>query len=183
MIKYALLGLLREQRDCGYRLKRRFEERIGALWQLNTGQVYQTLRSLQRADLVQESGIELDAPSSDGGRPRRTFQLTPKGLRVLERWLQRAPARARPVRDETLLRLLLLEPDRHGEAVAQIGKLAHLYKQQLTVLLAHKRRLPRNPTGPLLVRELGLESALLHTEAHLRWLEHTHRRLTGEAGR
>jgi DNA-binding PadR family transcriptional regulator len=176
MIKYALLGLLREQRDCGYRLRRRFEERLGALWHLNTGQVYQTLRALEKAGLVRESGIEFDPPS-DACRPRRVFELTQNGSRVLERWLRRPPARARPVRDETLLRLLLLEPGRHAEALEQIAKLAHLYKQQLTVLLAQKRRLPANATGALLVREVGIESALLHTEAHLRWLEHTKKRL------
>ena len=41
-----------------------------------------------------------------------------------------------------------------------------------------KRRL-RNASGaPSLVREIGLESALLHTEAHIRWLEYVQQRLT-----
>jgi DNA-binding PadR family transcriptional regulator len=178
MIKYALLGLLREQHDCGYRLKRRFEERLGALWHLNTGQVYQTLRGLERAGLVREMLLEGNGTPSDGGRHRRVFELTPRGLQVLERWLQRPPARARPVRDETLLRLLLLEPRRQAEGLAQIDKLTHVYKKQLTLLLSQKRRL-RNASGaPSLVREIGLESALLHTEAHIRWLEYVQQRLT-----
>ena len=52
MVRYALLGLLREQADYGYRLKRRFDERVGSLWQLNIGQVYQTLSALKREGLV-----------------------------------------------------------------------------------------------------------------------------------
>ena len=32
MLQYALLWLLHEQPDYGYRLKRRFEERMGGVW-------------------------------------------------------------------------------------------------------------------------------------------------------
>jgi DNA-binding PadR family transcriptional regulator len=109
MVRYALLGLLREERDYGYRLKRRFDERVGTLWHLNIGQVYQTLRALQRAGLV----VEIDGEETNEPYPgRRMFELTPKGQRVLERWLARPPVRPRPVRDETLIRLLVLEPER-----------------------------------------------------------------------
>jgi DNA-binding PadR family transcriptional regulator len=177
MVKYALLGLLREHRDYGYQLKRRFDERLGSLWRLNSGQIYQTLRSLTRSGLVEEVRVA----EADGGatplRPRRIFELTPKGERVLDRWLARPPGRSRPVRDETLLRLLVMAPERHAEAAAQIERLLHLYRQQSTRLLAAKRKLPKHGAGPLLVQELGLEAALLHTEAHIRWLEFTRQRL------
>ena len=177
MIKYALLGLLREGPDHGYRLKKRFDERIGSLWQLNAGQVYQILHALKRSGLVSESMTEDDGKERDLMRPRRVFVLTAKGQRVLERWLSRAPARARPARDETLLRLLVLAPDRHAEAAGQIDKISQIYHQQAQRLLAEKRRLPVQREGALLVREIGLEADLLHTEAHLKWLDFTAQRL------
>jgi len=183
MVKYALLGLLRERRDYGYQLKRRFDERLGSLWRLNSGQIYQTLRTLTRAGLVTEVPIPLE-PAQDVSplRPRRVFELTSKGERVLERWLQRPPARARPVRDETLLRLLVLAPEHHAAAAAHIDRLLHLYRQQLTRLLAAKRKLPRAGDGPLFVQSLGLEAALLHTEAHIKWMELTRARLMERGG-
>ena len=119
MIKYALLGLLREKPDHGYQLKKRFDERLGSLWQLNAGQVYQTLQALARAGLVVEVTLDDDAPDPNVMRPRRVFDLTAKGKRALDRWLERTPRHARPARDETLLRLLVLSSERHAEAAAQ----------------------------------------------------------------
>ncbi len=169
MVRYALLGLLREERDYGYRLKRRFDDRVGALWHLNIGQVYQTLRSLQRSGLV----VEVDGEETNEPYPgRRMFELTPKGQRVLERWLVRPPVRPRPVRDETLIRLLVLEPERREQAVARVVEQEHLYRRELTRLQAQKRRLQAADGTANLVGHFGVEAALLHTEAHLRWLEY-----------
>jgi len=175
MVRYALLGLLREQRDYGYRLKLRFDERVGTAWHLNIGQVYQTLRALQRAKLVNE----VDDGTSDG-QPhpaRRLFELTPKGHRTLERWLQRPPVRLRPVRDEMLIRLLVVEPDRRSELLERLAEQEHQYKRQLARLLTQQRRQPASMGGEHLVRNLSIEAALLHTEAHLKWLEYCRERL------
>ncbi len=175
MVRYALLGLLREQRDYGYRLKLRFDERVGTAWHLNIGQVYQTLRALQRAKLV----TEVEDGSSDGQHPaRRLFELTPKGHRTLERWLQRPPVRLRPVRDEMLIRLLVAAPERRGELLGRLAEQEHQYKRQLARLLAQQRRQPESTDHDALVRHLSLEAALLHTEAHLKWIAYCRERLT-----
>ena len=173
MIRYALLGLLQEQRDYGYHLKRRFDERVGTIWHLNIGQVYQTLRTLERTGLISAAGETKDEQYP----ARRLYELTPKGRRVLEQWLHRPPTRPRPVRDETLIHLLVLEAARPSEALGRIAAQEHLYKRHLSRLLSQKRRLPPEKTGTVLVSNLGLEAAILHTEAHLRWLEYCRQRL------
>ena len=184
MVRYALLGLLREQCDYGYHLKRRFDERVGTIWHLNIGQVYQTLRALERAGMV----AAIDAPETNGAGDdqypaRRLYELTAKGQRVLEQWVQRPPIRPRPVRDETLIRLLVLEPGRRTEALARIAAQEHLYKRHLARLMAQKRRLPATADGgSVLVSHLGLEAALLHTEAHIKWLEYCRQRLQESVG-
>lgn len=183
MIKYAMLGLLREQADYGYSLRQRFEDRLGTVWRLNSGQVYQTLRRLERSGLVVES--EPDAPTepTDLSHPaRRVFRLTAKGVRVLERWLTRPPSYSSPARDETLLRLMVLDPERRQAAIEQIQKLTQVYTKKIAVLLSQKRRLLR-PGEASLVRDVGLEAALLHAEAHLKWLEYTKARLEEDAQR
>lgn len=177
MVRYALLGLLRESNDYGYRLKRRFDERVGQLWNLNIGQVYQTLRSLQQAGLV--SATE---QGNDDHPARRVFRLTPEGSRVLEKWLHRRPSRPRPLRDETLIRLLFLDGERTAEALARIAEQERLYKKHMARLLAEKRRVGTGPRGAPLVRHLGLEAALLHAEAHLRWLEYCRQKLEAATG-
>jgi DNA-binding PadR family transcriptional regulator len=174
MVRFALLGLLREQRDYGYRLKRRFDDRVGMLWHLNIGQVYQTLRSMQRTGLV----VEVDDGAGDDAQlGRRLFELTAKGRRVLDRWLLRPPSRPRPVRDETLIRLLLLEPGNWETALARIDAQDSLYRRHLARLLAEKRRMRCDAGSAGLVGHLGLEAALLQAEAHLKWLEYCRQRL------
>jgi DNA-binding PadR family transcriptional regulator len=182
MIKYALLGLLREKPDYGYHLRKRFEERLGTVWRLNPGQVYQTLQALVKAGLANEIVDDRAVADPSEMRSRRLFELTAKGERLLERWLQRSPARARPARDETLLRLLVIPVDGHDEAARQIDKLLRVQRRFAASLVAEKHRLPGSMERPQLVREVGLEAALLHTEAHIKWLELARRRLQDSAG-
>src|SRR5262245_18554335 len=110
MIRYARLGLLQEQRDYGYHLKRRFDDRGGTVGHLNSGPGYQTLRALERSGMIVAVDGAPEAQTDDQYPARRLYELTAKGKRVLEQWLQRPPHRPRPVRDETLIRLLVLEP-------------------------------------------------------------------------
>jgi len=173
MLQYALLWLLHEQRDYGYRLKRRFEERMGDVWLLNIGQVYQTLQRLRRAGLV----TVVDGATADQYPARRLFELSPKGERVLARWLRRPPARPRPVRDESMVRLLVVGAGRDGVTTAQIDEQEASFRRHLGRLRAQRARVPTGGNGCGRVRQLGLEAAVLHAEAHLKWLAHCRQHL------
>lgn len=179
MLQYALLGLLRDHPDYGYNLKRRFDERMGTVWNLNIGQVYQTLHALEEDGLVEHVGAAADP---DQYPVRRLFRLTSKGERVLERWLERPPSRPRPVRDETLVRLLVLGTGRWERGTARLVEQEQLYRKHVTRLLAQTSRLPEDDAGPSLIRRLGLEAELLHAEAHLKWLAGCRRQLEALSG-
>ncbi len=166
MLQYALLGLLRTQPDYGYRLKRRFDAYLGSIWQLNIGQVYQTLHQLEAAGLVEE----VDRGAEDDGTTRRRFAITSKGALLLDRWLRRPPLRPRPVRDESLVRLLVLEAGTSGDGAEALAQQELVYRRHLTRLEAIRHRLGRDGATTH-VRRLALDAELLHTEAHLRWLD------------
>lgn len=168
MLRYAFLGLLRERADCGYRLRRRFEAMMGPAWRLNAGQVYQTLRVLERAGLVRPVGEVALGP-----HPRRAFAITPQGMRVLDRWLQQPAPRVRPVRDGMLVRLALLLDGRAAEVAGRLAAQERSYALHLTRL-----RLLRGRTTSV-VHRLGLDAEILHTDAHLRWLASCRHALAG----
>jgi DNA-binding PadR family transcriptional regulator len=153
--RYAVLGLLAESPDHGYRLRRRFDDRIGSVWHLNPGQVYQTLRTLEEQELIR--AIDDDGP-------------TARGRKLLESWLRKPPTRPNPVRDETLVRLMVLESARPEIAAERIRIQEHLYREHMTRLAEQVRRFEL--TGGERTTRFGLEAAILHTEAHLRWLEY-----------
>lgn len=75
----CLLLLLREQPDHGYGLVDRLRP-LNAV-DGNAGRVYRMLRVLEETGLVR-SGWS----SSDAGPPRRVYQLTPAGARMLDEW-------------------------------------------------------------------------------------------------
>ena len=55
-VKHSLLAVLADGDRYGYQLRAEFEERTGATWPLNIGQVYTTLSRLERDGLVEPAG-------------------------------------------------------------------------------------------------------------------------------
>ncbi len=164
MLRYAILALLREQADYGYRLKQRFDDRTGGAWLLNIGQVYQTLQCLERSGLI--AGTRAASPPRPV--PRRVVAITPKGIRALERWMRRPTGQPRPVRDELLLRLLASDPAERAALrphVASQEQLCRARLQRIVELLAD----PERRGEP--VQRLSLEAEMLHMLAQLAWLE------------
>ncbi len=103
----VILGLLRFSPRTGYDVKRVTDFSTRFFWRASYGQIYPELRGLEGAGLVRAS----EEPR--GRRPRRVYELTPKGERALSAWLL-GETDLYEVRDEGLLRLFfgeLVEPE------------------------------------------------------------------------
>lgn len=68
-IKHALLVLMLDEPTSASQLQTKFEETMG-IWQLNIGQVTQTIQRLQRDGLAETAGTTV----SSNGRTVDTFQ-------------------------------------------------------------------------------------------------------------
>jgi len=198
-VRHAVLGLLAERPDHGYRIKKRFEERVGQVWGLNIGQVYQTLQSLEANGLVRRIDAEArdthTAPATQStqiakdtqsdkpmSKDRQRYELTQKGQSALDAWLKRQPNTPKPMRDELLVRLLLLGRERREQALARIDAQIRVYKRYLATLRARERKVVRAASENALGAVLGLDAARLHAEAHIRWLENCKLRFEDEEG-
>ncbi len=168
MIDYAILSLLCGRNGHGYEIKRRFDEALGPIWCLNVGQVYQALRSLEARGLIREQA-DPEVPGGRGGpgRNRRTYGITPKGERALERWLRRAPTRTPPLRDEILVRLLVARATGEEAAVAQIEASERAHRGRLA---RAREEAARKRGEDALLAQLGLSAEIAHLEARLAWL-------------
>jgi len=81
-IEPTLLLLLRERPLHGYELLERVSE-LGVEGRVDVGNVYRLLRSLEEEGIVRsEWNRELPGPA------KRTYELTPAGRRVLDRWAE-----------------------------------------------------------------------------------------------
>jgi DNA-binding PadR family transcriptional regulator len=165
LLRYAILGLLDGQELHGYRIKAAFEERVGPLWPLNFGQIYQTLKELRRRGLVDG---RFDRGNGHVGR--WVYTITAKGRRALDTWLARAPRPPQPARDEMLIRLLVLDRKTTESRLGQLARQARLYHDWIATLAAQRAAYEAEADGTGALRMLATDAAILQAEAHLGWL-------------
>lgn len=173
-VRHAVLGLLAEEPRHPYELKRAFDERVGSFWAVNYGQIYQTVDRLEREGLVAGSDV------AQRKRPdKRIFEVTDRGLDEFNRWLNTPKAKARPLRDEFLVKLLFADLDHPEEVLKVVEQQQEIYLEKMRTLTARKRMLARSTDESRgLATSLLVEAALFHAEADLRWLEHVRLTLT-----
>ena len=169
-VKFAMLSLLSDEPAHGYRLRQRFEEKIGDFWQLNGGQVYQTLKTLERDGWIEVLGPAPDPTAMRASRESVQYQLTDEGRAGLRKWLAKPATTPEPHRDEILVRLLVLDDAAEVETRRFIRHEQEIYSHYLVCLSSKKRRLPSEIGKETLAARLGIEAAISHASAHLEWL-------------
>ncbi len=97
-VRHALLALLSSGSKYGLQLLGEFEARTGEVWPLNVGQVYSTLRRLERDG-------EVESEDEDG--PQKRYRITESGLSELAAWLRPPPPGTGPPRDELVIKVLV----------------------------------------------------------------------------
>jgi DNA-binding PadR family transcriptional regulator len=168
-VQHALLALLSQQSRHGYELHDLFEAAVGGHWELNSGQIYSSLDRLARDGLVYEEGVE-----KGGGPDKRVWALTDEGRAALLRWWHSAVPRDYRLRDEFYLKLMLAIVTR----AERPHLVLHVQRRELFQEL-HDLTTRRNAANPAqeLAQILLLDSAIMHTEAELRWLDMVESRL------
>jgi DNA-binding PadR family transcriptional regulator len=163
-VSYALLGLLEQEPNHGYELKRQYDQYFGRDKPLPYGQVYSTLSRLARDGRVLTGG---SAPGE--GPERKLYAITDDGEQALAAWLT-TPEAPEPhlqtvLAVKVVLALLLRRP---AESYLDAQRHAHIARmRELTIV---RREAP-------LVDALLADHAIFHLEADLRWIELTVARL------
>src|SRR5918996_3873607 len=111
----VILGMLAARPRSGYEIKQLVDRSTRFFWAASYGQIYPELKRLEGAGLVEGT----DA-SSQGGRQRTIYELTPEGAGVAREWISTAPE-VFELRDEGLLELFfagVIDPAR-GPGIAR----------------------------------------------------------------
>ena len=163
-VPHTLLGLLEVQPRHGYDLKRAYDVHFGQDRPLKAGQVYATLGRLER-----DGYVVVAATGRDGGPDRTTYAVTADGVTDLNRWFAMPEGPSAYLQPALFAKVVL---------ALQTGRDAHgLLDAQRAEHLVTMRALTAQKVDADLDRVLGLDYALFHLEADLRWLEHTAARL------
>jgi len=101
--KFVLLGLLSRRPLTGYDIKKTVETRLDYVWDLSNGQIYPTLKTLEKNGLITRK-----VETRESGPIRKIYTITEKGTRELKTWLGE-PAHPEVNRYEMLLKLMFGE--------------------------------------------------------------------------
>jgi len=163
-VSYALLGLLEQEPNHGYELKRRYDRYFAGERPLAYGQVYSTLARLARDGRVSEGG---SLPGE--GPERKLYAITPAGTEVVEAWLTTPEAPEPHLQTVLAVKVILsLLLERPAEEYLDNQRRSHL---------ARMRELTAARKDASLVDALLMDHAIFHLEADLRWIDLTTARL------
>ena len=168
-VKHSLLAVLADGDRYGYQLRAEFEERTGATWPLNIGQVYTTLSRLERDGLVEAAGQDVQG--------HVFYRITDAGREELLAWFARPVTRAERPRDELAVKLALAVTV-EGVDVAAI---VHAQRKHALGALQDYTRVKARLAPEELAASLVLESMIFQCEAEIRWLDHVEARVTRHA--
>jgi len=162
-LRFAILWCLARGIRHGYEMRRALGELTDGLWEINPGHVYHALRTLERDGFVRLANVVEQTNLPD----RKEYALTDAGETVLAHWLGQPVAPERPVKDEALVKLLLLVEAGEPDAIA-----LYLAAQRATCegdRDALRAQLAALPAGERAGR-LAILAAVEDAEASLRWL-------------
>lgn len=165
--KHALLGLLLHRSAYPYELADRLQQRLGPAWDVNSGQLYQTISRLEQDGLIQR--VEDGKP---GREDRHVFAITEDGVDEFERWFDGVTGGVRLSRRPLLVKITLAGPERLAHALTQIDTYERNCATHLQEL-AHQRELVAVDRAQLradhVLLRLNLSADILQLEAELRW--------------
>ena len=162
-LRFALLGLLEDGPASGYTLTTRFDNSLRKYaWTAQQSHIYPELNRLAGEGLIEVV--------DEGARGRRTWALTELGRTALHEWLL-APAKPRAVRDEQMLRVMLISALTPDEARVQVREHLAEAEQQGAELreIAATADAGTHPRGRLRLGRLALELGILQADAQRAW--------------
>jgi DNA-binding PadR family transcriptional regulator len=138
-------------------------------WDVKPAQIYSTLARLQESGHIVE---ELDGADGEGA-DRRVYAITEKGQIDLATWFN-TPVTREHQRDEVFAKLMLaiVTDAITPRKVLQIQR-AKLYQDLHALTVQRSKVDPQNDLAHMLL----LDSAVMHLEADLRWLDMVDARL------
>jgi DNA-binding PadR family transcriptional regulator len=164
LLGYALLGLIHQQPQSGYDLRKIFASTAMGTFSDSPGAIYPALRRLETSGLVCGTVVE-----SATLRRRRVFRITPQGLDAFKAWLKLPVTRDDVIRrvPDLMVRFAFMDQTVGEERTAEFlseyaGEMAGYIPSLQQYLETHASEMP-------LSSRLALECGIQEYESRLRW--------------
>ena len=165
-VRHALLALLSDGPKYGLQLREEFELGTGEVWPLNAGQVYTTLRRLERDGMVASD-------AEDDGGPQQHYRLTDAGAEELQAWLASPSDPTHPPRDELVIKVLVAIRIRGVDVAALLQQ----HRRALVEAMQHFTAMKASADPDDLGTQVVADAEVFRIDAVIRWLDSTEARL------
>jgi DNA-binding PadR family transcriptional regulator len=176
-VKYVLLGLLLDRPGYPYQLADRMQHRLGPGWQLDSGQLYQAVKGLERDELIERIRNE-----SIRHRERHVFAITKRGVEEFDRWFEQTPDAMRSSGRELRVKITFAGPDRLPQAMTKVEDYRCNCAKLLDEITAMRDALPGPEQEPLradhVLLSLNLSADIFQLEGEIRWARHAYETLS-----
>jgi DNA-binding PadR family transcriptional regulator len=171
--RYAILGLLlRHGPSHGYELAARFGELFGPGWQINRGQIYDMLGT------IEEKGWVECRAGTQGRRRVRLYQPTGAGERAFAEWLGDCAADCQPRREALWLKLVLAGPQNARLLLESLAIQEQACVDRLRTYAEDARTTPAGASEwETLARAMIDEATTAQLHGELEWLSKMRRRI------
>lgn len=168
-VKHTLLALLYQHPMHGYDLGKQLNLVVSAEWDVKPGQIAGTLARLHDAGLV-----DYEIEATDDAPDRKVYYITDAGREELENWYRSPEVRDYRLGDAFYIKLVLsLVGGPVSPEQVLMTQRRELYQQLHQATELSREADPRTQLPWILL----LESAIMHLEADLRWIEMCEARL------
>ena len=167
-LKHAILVLLETEPGSGYDLLKRFNERLGYFWNATHQQIYQELKKMHQAEL-----INLTLETQDGKPNRKVYSVTASGREDLIQWISE-PTKPNKVNDHLLVKLYagaMVEPQLLLKELARYRKNQERMLHTFRAIEQEYQSLPNDEKQPYRLPYLTLRRGILDKEAWLQWAD------------
>jgi DNA-binding PadR family transcriptional regulator len=162
-VKHTLLALLYQHPMHGYELGKQLNLVVNAEWDVKPGQIASTLVRLKDANLV-----DYEVEETDDAPDRKVYFITEAGKQELETWYVTPEVREYRLGDAFYIKLVLsLVGGPVSPEQVLMTQRRELYQQLHEATEMSRQVDPRTQLPWLLL----LESAIMHLEADLRWID------------
>jgi len=162
-LAFALLGLIWQQPQSGYDLRKFFATTPMISFSDSPGAIYPALARLARRGLIRGVADTRDA------RGRTLFHLTPRGRAAFQKWQNQPVTREDVVRHMGTLMLRFAFMDQSASPADALSFLEELQRELASYIPTLRAYLKRFAPGIPLSGRLALESGIRGYETHLRW--------------
>lgn len=167
-IKHAILAVVNHEPTYGYRVIGLLQALFGDAWTVNSGQIYSTLSRLERDKQIES------LPGDEEQTTRTRYAITKKGEDSLRQWYLEPLSISFWARDDIPAKLALsrLSGPVSPQEIIQAQRRKLLQELHQFTVFRDENSIENQPG-----QYLYLQSAILHLEADLRWLDIVERHL------